>query len=333
MSDRLVIGSKAIDAPQHGHVTVNEDRVAQVAEQLSVVDAAPPYPYVGPTLPPVRHPKALDYFFAATLQQFSFWYARDNRYDGPLIAPIGDVERKGSDYLWFAITRRLERDPGFCSPERQATLSLEDWLAVFRSDDGSDPMPALDLHVVQANQYGRDMLALGLTPEAVVDRALASPEPLETFLATLDHVGGYKEDPLRKKSLLLAVILKQRPEAFLPLPEDPPISPIMDYHLMRSCLRIGLVDVHDGALQEKLTGRQVISPAEEWAVRYPCYLAVGTLISRSGKSPSVVDGFLFTNARKRCPEMTEPQCQSCDLDPVCAHRKSFFQPVLRTTFY
>jgi hypothetical protein len=38
------------------------------------------------------------YFFAATLQQFSFWWARDNRYHQPLIARIGSAERKGSDY-------------------------------------------------------------------------------------------------------------------------------------------------------------------------------------------------------------------------------------------
>jgi hypothetical protein len=42
---------------------------------------------------------------------------------------------------------------------------------------------------------------------------------------------------------------------------------------------------------------------------------------------------LFANARRRCPEMTEPECMACPLDPVCAHRMEYFQPVLRTTFY
>jgi hypothetical protein len=46
-----------------------------------------------------------------------------------------------------------------------------------------------------------------------------------------------------------------------------------------------------------------------------------------------VNGLIFGNARKRCPEMTEPECESCPFDPVCAHRKAFFQPILRTTFY
>ena len=33
---------------------------------------------------------------------------------------------------------------------------IQELLDVFRSDDGEDPMPALDLHLEQARQYGRD---------------------------------------------------------------------------------------------------------------------------------------------------------------------------------
>jgi hypothetical protein len=314
-------------------VQVNEGQVRQVAKTISSLSEVSPFSFAGPEYPAVGHPRAVDYFFAATLQQFGFWTVRDNRYHRPLIAPIGGVQRKGSDYLWVAITRRLEQDAGFCSPERQADLSREELLAVFRADNGQDPMPALDLHLEQARQYGRDMLALRLTPQAVLDKALTSTEPLQTFLGILDQVGGYKEDPLRKKSLLLAMILHDRPERFLSLRDDEEIAPIMDYHFMRSCLRIGLIDVLDEGLEAKLTRRQVVSPAEEWAIRYPAYLAVQQLVSLSGRSMSAVNGFLFTNARQRCPEMTEPECQACQLDPVCAHRKEFFQPVLRTTFY
>jgi hypothetical protein len=320
-------------APLDSRVRVDEGQVQQVAKTISPLAEASPYPFVGPTYPPVGHPKTVDYFFTATLQQFSFWSVREKRYDQPLIAPIGGVERKGSDYLWAAITRQLEIDAEFCSPERQANLGWEKLLAVFWADNGQDPMPALDLHLEQARQYGRDMLALQLTPQAVVNRALDSTHPLQTFLLTLDRVAGYKEDPLRKKSLLLAMILKDRPETFLPLRDDEQLAPIMDYHNLRSCLRIGLIEVVDGELREKLINRQIVSPAEEWAVRYPAYLAYDQLVLLSGRSLSAVNNYLFTNARKRCPEMTEPDCQSCKLDPVCAHRKEFFQPVLRTSFY
>jgi len=320
------------EAPLDVRVQVNDGQVRKVAEKISTLSEASPFPFVSPEVPPVGHPKALDYFFAATLQQFSFWSERNKRYHQPLIARIRGVEQKGSDYLWDAFWRRVEGDPDFCSTERQANLSREELLEVFRADNGDDPMPALDLHLEQARHYGRDMLALQLTPQVVLDKALASAQPLQTFMVTLDQVGGYKEDPLRKKSSLLAMILNQRPENILPLRKDEQIEPVIDYHALRSCLRIGLIDVIDDELKNKLTNRQIVSPAEEWAVRYAAYLAIEQVTALSGKSQGAVDWFFF-GARKRCPEMSEPECRFCLVDPVCAHRKELFQPVFRTTFY
>jgi hypothetical protein len=315
-----------------GRAQIDDRQVRRVSEKISTLSGASPFRFVGPVYPPIGHPRALDYFFAATVQQFSFWTERNGRYDQPLIARIGGVDRKGSDYLWEAFRRRIEQDPDFCSPERQASLSREELLEVFRADNGQDPMPALDLHLEQAHHYGRDMLALQLTPQAVLQKALASAQPLQTFLVTLDQIGGYKEDPLRKKSLLLALILRDRPESLFPLGDDEQIAPPIDYHLQRSSLRVGLVDVMDKELKTKLDNRQIVSPAEEWAVRYPAYRAVEQVFALSGKSLGAVNQYFF-NARKRCPEMAEPECQFCELDPVCAHRKELFQPVLRTTFY
>ncbi|MFC2053549.1 PfkB family carbohydrate kinase [Chloroflexota bacterium] len=320
------------EAPLDARVQVNEEQVWEVAEKISTLSEVVPFPFVSPEVPHVGHPRALDYFFAFTLQQFSFWSERNNRYHQPLTAKIRGVEQKGSDYLWDTFWRQVEGDADFCSPERQANLSREELLEVFRADDGDDPMPALDLHLEQAHHYGRDMLALQLTPQAVLKKALTSAQPLQTFLVTLDQIGGYKEDPLRKKSGLLAMILNQRPETFLPLRDDERVAPVIDYHLMRSCLRVGLIDVIDEELRNKLLNRQIVSPAEEWAVRYPAYRAIEQVVALSGKSTGAVGQFFF-GARKRCPEMTEPECGFCQLDPVCAHRKKLFQPVLRTTFY
>ena len=67
-------------------------------------------------------------------------------------------------------------------------------------------------------------------------------------------------------------------------------------------------------------------------MRLAAYEAVMALVQRSGRSMGAVDWFFF-NARRRCPEMTEPECACCAVDPACAHRKALFQPVLRTTFY
>jgi hypothetical protein len=156
---------------------------------------------------------------------------------------------------------------------------------------------------------------------------------LQTFLLTLDQIGGYKEDPLRKKSGLLAMSLNDRPEMFLPLRNDEQVPPVIDYHFMRFCLRFGLIDVIDVELKNKLRNRQIISPAEEWAVRYAAFRTMKQVVALSGKSIGAVVSFFFFNARKRCPEMSEPECKRCQVDPVCAHHKELFQPVLRTSFY
>jgi len=176
------------------------------------------------------------------------------------------------------------------------------------------------------------MLALGLSPQSVLERARSSPRPLEALLDQLDRIGGYKEDPLRKKSSLLALILGQRPERFLSFGEGEQAAPVIDYHLMRSCLRTGLVEVRDEGLRAAIAARRVIGPRQEWEIRSAAYRAIEQVIEASGKSSGAVDWFFF-GARQRCPEMSPPECARCPLDPVCAHRTELFQPVHRTAFY
>jgi hypothetical protein len=176
------------------------------------------------------------------------------------------------------------------------------------------------------------MLELGWTPESILKTASESDKPLQTLLVMLDHVGGYREDPLRKKSLLLATELKVRPEGYFQFGANEELLPVIDYHLMRACLRMGLIDVVDAELRQTLEDRKLVSEKDEWAVRYAAYRAIEQLPKLSGRSMEMVDSYLFFS-RKRCPEMIEPDCAACSADPVCAHRKELFQPVIRTDYY
>jgi hypothetical protein len=85
-------------------------------------------------------------------------------------------------------------------------------------------------------------------------------------------------------------------------------------------------------VNRKLGNRQNVTPAEEWAVRYQAHDAMEQVRELSGTDTAAVTWFFF-NSRKRCPEMSEPECHYCQVDPVCAHRKELFQHVLRTSFY
>lgn len=314
-------------------VRLDPQQLQKVSALIRSLPEAAPTRFTGDDFPPVGHPFALDFFFAGTLQQFSFWETANGHYSHPLIATLDGKQLKGSSYQYRAFLRPLDADPAFYSPQRQANLSRQELKTILQADDGSHPTPAFDLHLQQARRYGRDLLAQMLTPREIVLRARKSPTPLKTFLGLLDHIGGYKEDPLRKKANLLALCLNQRPEHFLPFGADEAVQPVIDYHCMRSALRIGLVEVLDPDLQRKLIARQIVTPEEEWALRYAVYLMQQQVVRISGKPLGAVDWFFFGYMRTHCPEMSEPVCCECAADPVCAHRTNLFQPVLRTTFY
>ena len=318
-------------AATNERVVLNVKQIDRVAELIATSDEAAAYDFTGPDLPEIGHPAAVNYFFATSLQQFGFWTHADGRYRQPLVATIEGEQRKGAFYLFRAYLRWLHEAPEMLEPAAQSTLSMADLLAVLRDDNGQDPMPAMEMHLAAARRYGTDMLALELTPTSLLESVNSSATPVASLLQQLDCVGGYKEDPLRKKSALLAIMLRQRPESFL-IDRGDDAPPIVDYHVMRSCLRIGLLDLRDDDLREQLEVRALLSPADEWAVRSAAYRAVEQLLEKSGKSMGAVDWFLF-QARQRCPEMTEPDCSECTVDPICLHRKDLFQPVIRTSFY
>ena len=313
-------------------VIINKDQLHKIASLISDLPDAEAFPFIDSSLPPKGHPLTIDYFFVTTLQQFSFWSHKNGKYHKPLIETIGGDKLKGAFYLFKAYTKRLETDPEFFSPKRQASQSLEDMKDLFQSDNGQNVMPATQLHLDFAHAYGQSMLELGWTPTDVVNKALSSKYPLKTFLEMLDKVGGYREDPLRKKSALLALILEQRPERLFKFGSDESLPPVVDYHCMRGSLRLGLIDILDKELERKIINRQLVSSQDEWDIRHVIYQAVNLLPELSGQTMGAVDWFFFMS-RKRCPEMTDPDCTSCGADSVCAHRKDYFQPVIRTSFY
>lgn len=318
--------------PDDARVIVNAEQCERVAALIARLPDIHAFDFTGEAFPPIDHPAAPDYFFASVLQQFGFWSDDGQRYREPLLAPFGGHVLKGSDYLFAVYRRWLDDQPGGLTPESQAILTPAELAARFRSDTGDVPLPVAELYLNQARAYGRDMTAQGWSPAHLLARANQSERPLSTLLSFLDQVGGYKEDPLRKKAVLLGIILQQRPERFLRVEPDEPVPPIIDYHLQRSCLRIGLIEVKDDHLSRMLIHRHLLPAKDEWAVRRAAYTAIEQVQRLSHRSMGAVDYFFF-GARRRCPEMTEPDCAQCPVDPVCAHRTDLFQPVFRTVFY
>ena len=322
-------GNPAPPVDERAHV--DAIRVTAMAALISGLDEATAFPFTGDLFPEIADPGALDFFFTATLQQFGFWARSDGHHGGPTYATVNGVRHKGSDYLWASYLRWLRTDPIGLTPEGQASVTHEDFTTRLAGDDGGTPLTALHLHVGLANDYGGTMRDLGWQPGDLIEAANDTDRPLATLLHLLDHVGGYREDPLRKKSALLAIILRQRPEGWLRQVEGDDSPPIVDYHIQRTCLRTGMVVVDD-TLRERLAGRFIVEEDDEVAVRRAAFSAVERLAAISGKSMGAVDWFLF-QMRHRCPEMTEPECRLCPAAAACARDTDLFQPVRRTTFY
>lgn len=315
-----------------GRVSVNRVAVDRIGARIAELDEVRPFDFTGPHFPPVGDPGTIDFLFASILHQFGFWSPASGVWSRPTFATIDGQRLKGSDYCFAAFRRQLGRDARKLSPMGMATLRWADTEAIFRADDGSIPLPVLATHHALARGYGRDMWELGLEPRTLVEAAQRADDPARVLLAALDKITGYREDPLRKKSMLLVLALGQRPEAFIDLSRAHCLTPVVDYHIMRSALRTGLLEVGDEALREALVGRRLLDPRDEAAVRLAAFDALEQLQRVSGSDVGAIDAFFF-GARRRCPELEEPECSACPLDPVCKHETSMFQPVLRTTAY
>ena len=286
----------------------------------------------GTLYPPREAEGVLEFFFFACTHQYGFWHLDGDRYAGPMLATIDEVRAKGSDFLTRCLMRAWRQDPAFFAPANLARLTDADCEALFQDDEGFNPLPQWPTHLALIRRYADWFLSRHESPAHLLARAQGEAQPLAAFLRLAGEVPGYAEDPLQKKLMLLAIILENRPEHFLRVSDPQSAVPIIDYHLQRSALRTGLVVVDNPTLAARLEQRQLVTAAQEDAVRRATYEAITLLVEYSGLSVAAIDWFFFTN-RTRCPEMTEPRCATCPVRAVCARRKQLFQPIFLTTAY
>ena len=318
-------------APASDVVVVNRERVQRVGRLLASEASGSALDFCGFPFPERDDSKAVEILSLATLHQFGFWSADDSRYIGPMWAAADAKRFKGSDFVWQAFTRAAAADPSVLDPQRLASEPLLfDRICI--ADDGECPIPAAGAHRSLQQGYGLAMAERGGI-RSLVQHANQSDRPAATLLESLASVPGYAEDPLAKKAILLVLILANRPERFLDLRDPESLGPIVDYHLMRGCLRTGCVTISDPELRARMVDRAWISAGEEAAVRGACFEALGALGEASGLTVAQIDGFFFVNGRKRCLETEAPTCDVCPLESACAKATELFQPIFRTTAY
>ena len=311
-------------------------RIAAFAAHLRGAGQARPFDFCalseGFIYPERGRPGVLETFFFACAHQFGFWTLAGDRWEKPMVARLDGRDLKGSDFLFRACTRAAQKNPLALRPASLQAMTDAQLNELFCGDNDLNPLPLWPEHLALIRGYAAWFAAQNLEPADLLRRAAAAPKPLRALLDFLADIPGYAEDPLQKKSMLLAIVLENRPEHFLHVTDPESAVPIIDYHLQRSALRTGLVRVADPALRRKLEARQLVTRREEELVRAATYDAIGQLMARSGLSAAAVDWFFFQN-RTRCPETTPPDCPACPVQAICARETRLFQPVFRTTAY
>ena len=315
----------------HGVAKVDSGRSASVASVLGQVARSAALDFCGSPFPELGDARAIDILTVGTLHQYGFWDDTDRGYGGPMWATIDGVRRKGSDFIWHAFTRAAATDPTVLDADRLASEPLL-FDEICTADNGTCPIPDVGSHRALQQAYGTTIAGLGGT-SAIVDRANRAADPLAAFLESLTNIPGFGEDPLAKKANLLALVLANRPEHFLELRGPSAIAPIVDYHIMRTTLRTGCVEIVDDRTRDHLTARTWVDSDAEAGIRIAARNAVEELCEHSGLDVGGVDGFLFSLGRRLCLETEPPRCDECPLGAVCAREVDLFQPIFRTTAY
>ena len=322
-----------IEVVRHGVATraeVDDARVSAVAEALSRVAQESALDFADPPHLPAGHPQALSMLWIATLHQYGFWRGNTQGWEQPMYAQLDGRRYKGSDFIWAAFSRAAQADPSLLSAERMAR-EPDLFAQICTDDSGACPVPDLASHKMLHQAHGLAMRDTSY--ESLLSQANSSAKPGATLMKHLHHQPGYMGDPISKKASLLLLILSRRPESFLDLRDPEALVPIVDYHLMRGCLRTGAVRIIDPELQRRVEARAWVDAPEERDIRQACGRAILALVERSGTSVAAVDGFFFVNGRRQCLETEPPTCQTCPISEPCAQAVQMFQPVFRTTAY
>ena len=281
--------------------------------------------------PALDHQQAIDFFFFACLHQYGFWHGDATGYRAPMFATFDGKRVKGSDALWRSLKKALDRERRDFGLNMLVHAGEEHLFEIlFIHDDGPLPLPGPMTRIEITRAYARWFLVEGVQPRELVKAAAFHEKPLEAFLSSMRQVPGFTDDPFQKKARLLALALMNRPEAFLKPAEGERLGPIVDYHLMRVALRLGLVRLYPNAARRNAA--RLWDPGTEMRVRAAVHEALVRAQELSGVSSAVLD-YAMWSARKYCPEMTEPECGNCRFNEACAKRIELFQPVVRTTAY
>jgi len=274
---------------------------------------------------------------------------------------LDGVNRRGSDYLYYAFKRQWDRNPAFFPPSGMANLSLQkfrSWL----SPDGN-PKNCLIKRAEERVRLLRDcgvklLQYYGGRVTTIFD---VSAGYLLRFdgkgLVDLLQIFEAYSDPLRKKIMVLLFLFYV--EGLFKVKDPENLALGIDYHLQRIALRSGIINLKSPKLAAKLKLRRFVSKTEESEIRLACLKAYNLITKLSGIYPLDLDALFWQIGRNCCHYEHPPFCGgracvrrdctlfrdvkysclgTCLFDGVClasldVKRTKFFEPKIMTFYY
>ncbi len=125
--------------------------------------------------PALNHPQAIEFFFWVCSQQFGFWYGDDCGYVGPIFGVINGKKMKGSDLLWGAAKKALDKDETRFAPSRFADITPQELAYEYLSDDnGFIPFPDFEARFRLIRSFGKWFARKEISP-SLISMAVRTP--------------------------------------------------------------------------------------------------------------------------------------------------------------
>ncbi len=236
-----------------------------------------------------------------------FWFTlisqcqQTEGFSGHLRNSHGESEfHRGTDYMYLAAQRMLEKKGDYFSPENIQNISPEEYCLWYTDNHGHfgakdekiDERYNLMRETVSElkRKYG-DFLELVKT----ANNRLAGEGGV---FARLKEVGAYKDEE-EKKSRLLTMFLSQIGAVSFDDPEN--LQCPVDYHIVRVLLRTGIIDLSGAPeLKDKLTSQSSCTKEEDNGIRRSANQAIKELSKLSGLSMFDLNHLFWSLGRMYC---------------------------------
>ncbi len=235
-------------------------------------------------------------------------------------AEMGSRLLRGAELLYALALRRLYEDELSFDPKEIASMSLNEFKVIFTAKTPrntivtvKDPETRLQLwHDASDVLLRRNCTGILEYLERVRQHRNMDALSVNSVLESLRSFRAYQDPVMKKSYLLLKFLLRSK----LVTVTDPSALQLpIDNHLIRLALRIGLVDVVDDELKQKIVLRKPFTAQEDQILRNTIKNAYDLVLESSGMQALFLDD-LFWHVGRTCCQIDAPNCMVKGTDPM-----------------